>query len=221
MSQNVDLTLSWIRVGGICGVLSIASYLTAAFIPLPNTLSYAAAFAFGPLLAIGATGLYYCLAINHRGPLVQIATIFAIAGGITVLIMLTTQQAIFGVMKVAIKRASEPAAADVYRKVADGLDAVHLGMDVAWDILISAAVILFGIAMLRHPKFGRVMGGLGILFGGLLLGFNLWYFPIPPATANSIDWGPFVALWLLVTFVLVLRAARWARERVEREPTPN
>jgi len=166
-------------------------------------------------------GLYYCLAIERRSPLVQIAAIFAIADGITVLIMLSRQQAIFGVMKRAIEHASEPASADVYRKVEEGLNAVHLGMDVAWDVLISAAVILFGIGMLRHPKFGRVMGALGIVLGGLLLGFNLWYFPVPPASANSIDWGPFVALWLLATFILLLRAVRWAREILERGSTPN
>lgn len=221
MSVDSQVSLSWIRVGGVCGLLSIALYLAAAFLPLPDTLGFTAAFAFGPLLAFGAIGLYHCLAIERRGPLVQSAAILAIAGGITVLIMLATQQAIFGVMKVAIDRAAEPGAIDVYRKVEQGLDAVHFGMDVAWDVLISAAVILFGIAMLRHPKFGKIIGGLGIIVGGLLLGFNLWYFPVPPATAKSIDWGPFVALWLVASFVMLLLAERWARERVERDANPE
>lgn len=208
MNKDHLLSLSWMRIGAVCGLLSILSYLTAAFIPLPDTLSYAAAFAFGPLLAIGLRGLYSCLAADRRSPLLQIATIFGIAGGITVLLMLTTQQAIFATMKLAIDRAGEEAAANVYQKVDEGLNAVHLGIDVAWDVLISVAVILFGIGMIRHPRFGRVMGIVGIILGGLLLGFNLWYFPAPPATANSIDWGPFVALWLFVTFLLLLRAAR-------------
>jgi hypothetical protein len=220
MAHNTDLSLSWIRVGGVCGLLGIGAYLAAAFTPLPDTLGYAAAFAFGPLLAVGAAGLYHCLALAHRGPLVQVAAIAAIAGGVTVLIMLTTQQAIFGVMKRAIAGASDPASADVYRRVADGLDAVHLGIDVAWDVLISVAVLLFGIAMFHHPKFGRVMGTLGVVLGVLLLGFNLWYFPSPPAAANSIDWGPFVALWMLATFVQLLRTVRWAKEQVART-TPN
>jgi hypothetical protein len=221
MGQNGDLSLRWIAVGGICGLLGIGTYLAAAFAPLPDRLSYAAAFAFGPLVAVGSTGLYHCLAIERRGPLVQIAALMGIAGGITVLIMLTTQQAIFGVMKATIAGASEPSGADVYRKVAEGLNAVHLGIDVAWDVLISVAVMLFGVAMLRHPKFGRALGGAGIVAGGLLLTFNLWYFPTPPAAANSIDWGPLVALWFVAVFTQLLRAKKWARERVDGASTPS
>jgi hypothetical protein len=84
---------------------------------------------------------------------------------------------------------------------------------VAWDILICVAVVLFGVAMLRHPRFGRVFGSIGIISALLALSFNLWYFPTPPAAANSIDWGPLVALWLLVTFVMLLRSTKWAGDR--------
>jgi len=208
MKQTPELSQHWTRVGGVCGVLSVVSYLAAAFAPLPDLLSYIAAFAFGPLLAIGVTGLYYCLALERRGPMIQIATIFGIAGGVTVLIMLTTQQAIFSV----IKRSSTSAGSEL-TQFKEGLNAVQLGLDVAWDVLICVAVMLFGIAMLRHPRFGRVFGSIGIISGLLALSFNLWYFPTPPAAANSIDWGPLVALWLLVTFVMLLRSAKWAGER--------
>lgn len=166
MNQNTEFSLSWIQVGGICGTTSMVSYLSAVFLPLPDTLGDAAAFAFGPLLAIGMVGLYHCLAIYPQSPLIQIAVFFAIAGGVTVLVMLSTQQAIVSILKQAIGKASGPVKADLYRKIEDGLNAVHLGMDVAWDVLISTAVILFGIAMLRHPRFGKIIGGLGIVFGG-------------------------------------------------------
>jgi hypothetical protein len=212
MTETPDITRRWIKVGGICGVLSVASYLTAAFAPLPDLLSYITAFAFGPLLAIGITGLYHCLALQHKGPLVQIAAVFGIAAGVTVLIMLTTQQAIFSVIRRATV-ATDPTSTEMMQKIKDGLNATQLGIDVAWDVLISVSVILFGIAMLRHPCFGRVFGVIGIVSGVLVLSFNLWYFPTPPSAANSIDWGPLVALWLLVTFVLLLRSFKWASRR--------
>jgi len=211
MGQDLDPTLSWIRVGGVCGLLGIAAYVAAAFVPLPDVLGYAAAFAFGPLLAVGLLGLFRCLALRRRGPLVEIAALFGFAGGVTVLVMLTVQQAIFAITRRIIEQAGDSASADDYRQVRKGLNAVHLGIDVAWDVLISVAVVLFAIAMLRHPSFGRMMGAVGIVLGSLLLAFNLWYFPTPPAAADSLDWGPFVAVWMVAVFVLLLRSKRWAR----------
>lgn len=211
MNKEIEMTTSWMKIGGVCGILGIFSYLAAAFVPMPDMLVYAAAFAFGPLLAIGAIGLYHGLSAQKRTPLTQIATFFAVSAGITLLIMLTVQQAIFGAMKVSADKIGETANKDIHKQIFDGLDAVHFGIDVAWDVLISTAVILFGIAMLHHPKFGKIIGALGILFGSLLLAFNLWHFPLPPASVDSIDWGPAVALWLLTAFILLLRAIGWAR----------
>jgi len=51
----------------------------------------------------------------------------------------------------------------------------------------------------------------------LLLAFNLWYFPTPPASAESIDWGPFVAVWFVVIFVRLLGTEKWARGRLAGE----
>ena len=214
MDRNVASSLAWIRTGGVCGLLGIASYLAAAFAPLPDVAAYAAAFAFGPLLAVGLAGARHLLVLERPGPLVDVAALFGVAAGFTVLAMLTVQQAIFGRSAAAIAAAGETPDAQVLRQVRDGLNSVHLGLDVAWDVLIATSVLLFGLAMLRHPRFGHVLGGLGVALGALLLGFNLWFFPTPPASAGSIDWGPFVALWSLAVFVQQLRSQDWARARL-------
>ena len=57
MEHDSEATLAWIRVGGIAGLLAIVSYLAAAFAPLPDVAGYLAAFAFGPLVAVGSLGL--------------------------------------------------------------------------------------------------------------------------------------------------------------------
>jgi len=213
VNKDTELVQSWINVGSTCGLLGIVVYLLAAFVPMPDKLVLACAFAFGPLLAIGTIGLYYCLALRRNCPSVQIAVIFAVGGGITVLIMLATQQSIFELMRAAIEKAGQPEVKDAYQKIREGVNAVHLGMDVAWDVLISTAGICFGYNMLKHPAFGKVIGGLGILLGTLLLVFNLRYFPVPPISADSIDWGPFVALWFVAAFVMLLRSKTWARNQ--------
>ena len=214
MTDDSMFRFSWMRVGGICGILGIVSYLAAAFAPLPDFFGYVAAFAFGPLVSISSVGLYHWLSGHRRSALLQIASGFGIAAGVTVLIMLTTQQAIFGVQKARIASTNDPTGVETYHKISEGLNAVHYGIDIAWDVLIATAVILFGIAMIKHKLFMKVFGIFGVVIGLLLLSFNLWYFPIPPANAGSIDWGPATALWMLIAFVLLLRAA-FKRQSIE------
>lgn len=213
MTGDEALARSWMRAGAACGFLGGLAYALAAFAPLPDVLGYAAAFAFGPLLALGLVGLYHGLATAGRSPLLQAATLLGVAGGFTVLIMLTAQQAGFALMGRAISGAADPAAAEVYQKVREGVNAVQLGLDVAWDVMIGSAVVLLGLVMMRHPAFGRAVGAIGVVLGVLLLAFNLRYFPVPPADSDSIDWGPFVALWMMVVFGLLVRHARALRDR--------
>lgn len=207
------LSVSWMRVGAACGFAGGLAYALAAFAPLPETAGYAAAFAFGPLLSLGLVGLYHGVSSEGPSPLTQGAALLGIAGGFTVLIMLTVQQSIFALSGRAIAAAPDPSQADLLRQVREGVNAVQLGLDVAWDVMIGSSVVLFGIAMVRHPAYGRVVGGIGVGLGLLLLAFNLRHFPVPPAESASIDWGPFVALWMMLVFVLLVRQARSAAAR--------
>ena len=193
----------WIKTGAICGLLSGGLYFASAFIPMPDKLVYIAAFAFGPLLAIGCTGLYYFLSATDESPRLQIAVVSAIAGGVTLLLMLTVQQSIFSVLEKTPAESSAEIKA-VGERINKGLNNVQLGMDVAWDVLICTATILFGYSMIKRKGFWKIVGFIGLALGLLLLGFNLFYFPIPPADAGSIDWGPFVAIWYLALSLILL-----------------
>ncbi len=194
---------AWSRIGGVCGLLGGLCYAAAAFAPLPPVAERAAAFAFGPLISIAAIGLHHALAGGRPSPLTQIAAFLTAAGGVTVLAMLATQLSIAEVVARESARLG-PSDAPMLAAVKAIANSVHLGLDVAWDVLVSAGVVLFGVAMLRHPAFGRILGSVGIVLGSLLLVFNLRHFPVPPANADSIDWGPFVALWLMLVFVRLL-----------------
>ncbi len=204
----------WIKTGAICGLLSGGLYFTVAFIPMPDMLVYIAAFAFGPLLAIGCTGLYYFLSATDESPRLQIAVVSAIAGGVTLLLMLTVQQSIFSVLEKTPAESSAEIKA-VGERINKGLNNVQLGMDVAWDVLIFTATILFGYSMIKRKGFWKIVGFIGLALGLLLLGFNLFYFPIPPADAGSIDWGPFVAIWYMVVSVILLSSRELLPKSVE------
>lgn len=195
IDQTESLRRAWARCGGACGSLAIVAYALAAFAPLPDALGLLLAFAFGPLLGVGAMGLRVQLQAFGPRPVLDIAAAFAMAAGAMVLAMLSVQQA----LAVMVPADAVPGAMQA------GLDAIHYGLDVAWDVLISAATSLFGIAMLRGSAALKALGTVGIVLGMLLLGFNLAAFPVPPAAQQSTDWGPFVALWLLSAFLWLLR----------------
>ncbi len=214
MTDSVNLKSAWVKTGGVAGLIGGAMYFMAAFVPLPDLATYIAAFGFGPLLAIGAVGVYHCLALERDSISLQIAVASAVIGAAIVLTMLTVQQSIFGVLGDIKSSAGADASGENLKMIAHALNSIHWGMDVAWDILIAIATMLFGVAMLRHPKFGMIFGVSGIISGALVLSFNLYYFPQPPITVDSIDWGPLAALWFLAVFIKLLLNVTWARGKV-------
>lgn len=211
--DNINYKISWINAGGICGSLGILFYFLAAFVPMPDFAGYVAAFAFGPLLCIGFIGLYHALATHKNSPVLQAGTLFAVAGGITLLLMLCVQQSIFA----TLKQLKTPDTDSLKIALSTGLNSVQAGLDVAWDVLIGTATILVSISMIQHPRFGKIIGISGILLGLLLLSFNIWFFPTPPGELGSVDWGPFVALWMIAIFILLLCARKWVHEKLIAE----
>ncbi len=91
------------------------------------------------------------------------------------------------------------------------MQAVWLGLDVAWDVYIGLGTVLFGVSMLRHPRFGRPFGISGIILGLGLLVLNLYTFPAPPANAGLMDLGPFIGFWYLAVSVQTWRSLGWAQ----------
>jgi xanthosine utilization system XapX-like protein len=91
---------------------------------------------------------------------------------------------------------------------------VDLGLDVAWDAYICLGTFLFSWNMLRHPRFGRIFGGLVLLLSAGLAVLNLAAFPAPPAYAGLIDLGPFVGLWYVAVSIQLLRSRPWAASQL-------
>jgi hypothetical protein len=202
--KELTYAAAWMKTGSICGLLSMLVYFAAAFIPMPPVLSYATAFAIGPLLAIGCAGLFYFLIHDDYSPRVMIAMVSGVAASIFLLLMLTVQQSSFAIMD---KSADADAGVEIkagQKYITDGLNSVHFGMDIAWDVLISIATILFGYSLTKKNLYWKILGIVGSILGLLLLSFNIYHFPNPPESVQSVDWGPFVAIWYILLFSSVV-----------------
>lgn len=101
----------------------------------------------------------------------------------------------------------------------DGLNMVQLGLDVAWDIYLSAATVLLGVGMWSHPRFGKIWSVLTVAAGIALFVLNMLTFPTPPAAAGSIDLGPVTGMLYLVIMIRVLTSLRWADQRLSSTRT--
>jgi hypothetical protein len=90
--------------------------------------------------------------------------------------MLTVQLSVFSVLEKTPADSSAEIKA-VGERINKGLNNIQLGMDIAWDVLICTATILFSDSMIKRKDFWKMVGFIGLTPGLLLLGFNLYYFP--------------------------------------------
>ncbi len=201
--QENQLTLQWIKLGGIFGLAAMAVFALQAAVPLPDRATVAVAAVFGPLLSLASYGLLRLLALERKTGSLQIAAVSnAIAGALVTAMLL---------IQLAIKAGGRGRLDDfLWLK----LRRVDLGMDVAWDVYISLGTFLFAWNMLRHPRFGRVWGGIGLVLAAGLAFLNLWTFPTPPGYAGLVDLGPLVGLWYAAVSLQMLRSVPWADSRV-------
>ncbi|HJS54844.1 MAG TPA: DUF4386 family protein [Chitinophagaceae bacterium] len=195
---------NWVRFTIITGLTTIVSYGLAAFVPLPELIGLMFAFAFGPLFMLSSVGLFKIIRQWRNSISLQVAVLFNIVGSALVTLMLVVQQTLFAFHD-KFKAENRGTVSDeqltwIFKEV----NSIQLGIDMAWDIFISAGTFFFALAMWRHPVFGKVFSIIGIIASILLLIFNMAYFPVPPGEAGSIDFGPLVALWYLALTIWIL-----------------
>lgn len=196
MDEASRQELQWVRIGVIGGLWACLAYPVAIFVPLPLQMSAALAASFGPALALGCVGLWRLIGLHHGSVAAAAAAGLNAIGGALFTAMLLVQMAI-GV-----------ATGDQTERP---LQAVWLGLDVAWDAYIGVGTALFAFSMLRHPRFGRVFGGTGLAIALALLCFNLYTFPTPPQNAGLVDLGPGVGIWYLAVTLMTWQSLSWAQ----------
>lgn len=201
--QEQELTLEWITLGGVFGLASIVVFAVMVAAPLPDAATAVLAASFGPLLSLGSYGLYRLLVLNRNSASLQVAVVSNAIAGALVTAMLMVQLAV---------RSGGRASVDDF--LWTKFRRVDLGLDVAWDVYIVLGTFLFAWNMLRHPRFGPILGGIGLVLAGGLAVLNFATFPTPPGNAGLVDLGPLVALWYAAVSVQVLRSRRWAETRV-------
>lgn len=204
MTASSDLNRRMTLAGAISGLVAVAAYFGAAFMPLPDGLARLLAFAFGPLLALSFVGLFHTMAQDRDGPALRFGVVLGILAGATVTIMLVVQVGNNMIRTEQLAAADTDTAREAVLLAHRAVNRVQFLVDVVWDIFICGAGFLVGMAMLRHPRFGWIWGGTGMAASAALLYLNLDTFPQGPAYAGSVDLGPLLAVWFMLVFVWVV-----------------
>jgi len=193
----MNIERQWAVVSVITGVLTVVTYALFSIISGPFKLGVILVCAFGPLLVSASIGLYNVLSGTGNPILLQLAVVFNVLGAAIFTMMGLVQLSV----NFQIETLSQ--SADIPSALPAAVDAVQLGLDVAWDVFIALGTLLFALSMFKDPRFGWIIGSLGMLISLALLVLNLSTFPIPPANKNLIDLGPLLGVWYLVVTIFL------------------
>ena len=213
MESRIPLN-TWVRTGGICGLIGGFMYLLAAFVEMHPVLTYIAAYSFPLLLAIGCTGLFFFFSNGDDQRPFRAAWVSGIAGGLMLIAMLTVQQSIFSDLQ------KFPLAADGSVSLASQQLTTELvnGLHLAWVILVSLSMIFFSHSMRRQSWTWKFTGTTGLVLGVLLLLFNLYSLFTTASESITVSWGQLVAIWLMFVFATLLTSkAKLKHESIVEE----
>ncbi len=208
-----------LHLTAVIGLAAIGIYLNAVFgwVALSERLELALVFGIGPAIVVAMLSIGERLNRRLNTMLVRAGTVFMIIGFAFFTLMLTMQQALFA----EYDRLRELAATEEARGALRGpfllADQAQLGTDVAFDIFGALGIILISVALFRIGWFARAVGAYGLATAGGLLVLNLWFFPVPPAEAGSVDLGPLTSLWCIGLVVVDRQLKRF--EATGRSPS--
>lgn len=202
MNDENQMTLKWINLGIICGILVSVIYPLLQFI---SNLILAVIFAasMGILLSLASVGLYYFIEIHKKSITSKIALFSNIIAG-----ALLTQMFL---VQLAIKSSSPNIVEQSNKWIWNSMNHIHYGLDVAWDVYIFLGTILFAVSIFHHPKLGKIFSISGIIISLLMIITNIISFPIPPSK-EFIDFGPLIGLWYLGITIKIIVSKKWLHQ---------
>lgn len=191
----------WKRAAIGFGLAAVGAYLVVALRLLPVPLLRVLFISAGPLIAVAILAMGQWLAAERDSVALRLAVLLHVVAAAFFSAMAIVQNANLAFTRSRLARTDDELERRMIEAAHRSVDGVQLGLDIAWDIWITAGAVFLAVALLRHPRFPAVIGWTGIAAAALVLALNLWTFPVPPASAGLFDAGPILGLWYLAVIL--------------------
>jgi hypothetical protein len=196
----------------VCGALAVVIYTLTQAVALPLGPTLVLVCSFGPLLAIGSTGLWELLRQHRRTATLDIGLVANLAAGVAVTLMFLAQLGLKAWFEAGLGGSAQQVSPEVAEAAFQAGNGIQLGLDVAWDAFLAIGTAMLAWNMREHPRFGRAYAATGLLLAVALIGLNLAAFPENPGRAGWIDLGPLIGGWYLWVTLRMAWSLRWAQE---------
>jgi len=206
LNEHDQKTLT--RAGAVSGIAVAVMYLLPHIVSVAFLSTYLFIYQ-GPLLVVAFVGLYPLFSKSTAPVLALLGSLFGVVAGVCRMLFSVVQMTNIGYIHSYIRDAHTPEAAQSWQDIFNGVFTVQNGISYVMDFFLDWAVLLFALAMWKHPRFGKVFTITGFVAAASHLGMKAYSFPKPPAEAGLFDAGPLVALWATIVFVWVLRSLSW------------
>lgn len=186
---------AWRRAAIGFGLAAVGAYLVVALRLLPVPILRVLFISTGPLIAVAILAMGHWLAVERDSVALRMAVLLHVVAAALMSAMAVIQNANVAFTRTRLATAHDELERQMIQAAHRGVDGVQLGLDIAWDLWITMGAAFLAFALLDHPRFPRVIGWTGLAAAALVLGLNLWTFPVPPAAAGLFDAGPILGLW--------------------------
>ena len=217
MMNEADIkTRHWLRVAILAGVGCGLSFGLAMGAPFALETRFMIMMTFGPFLCASALATYRFLKVHEDSVRLQIGTLLVIIGGSINTLMIAMQGSLrFHFAELPKGETAGDLLQVAWQRGYDSGNALQLGADLAWDIFVFAGIILWGLALVKHPRFGHFVGWSGVTVGLVALVINAWTYPTPPAEAGLFDIAPLTGLWFTILSIYMIRWYWTTRRRTK------
>jgi hypothetical protein len=183
----------------VAGLIAIAIYINLSVVGVGFSARWSTilAFSIGPVALIGLLDFFRNFERLYPSAQLAIARVFIVLAFGMLTLMLVVQQSVFAFYRSNLAKTTDDSQKEMLQLAFQTVNPVQLGIDVTFDIFYCIGIVFLSIAFLKLAGIYRWIGGYGLVSASLLLIFNLWTFPVPPAEQGLIDLGPWtIPFWL-------------------------